>query len=194
MESARHYIDRVLGGDTDAFRHIVHDYQRLVSHVIGRLIDNTEDREELGQEVFVKAYQNLKSFRDESKFSTWIARIAHNTAINFLQKKRPDLYDDLVATDDDSVSFMDYHAGNETAPDESAFREDRSRILQDAVERLPGKYKTILTLYHVDQLSYLEIADIMEMPEGTVKNYLFRARQKLKDFLLARYAGEAVQL
>lgn len=194
MEPARNYINRVLQGDTDAFRHIVQDYQRLVLHVVGKLIDNTEDREELCQEVFVKAYQNLKSFRDESKFSTWIARIAHNASINFLQKKRPDLYEDLTTTDDDNVSFLDFHAGTEVAPDEAAFREDRSRILHQAVERLPAKYKTILTLYHVDQMSYLEIAEIMGMPEGTIKNYLFRARQRLKDFLLARYAGEAVQL
>ena len=179
-------VQKILAGDQKAFRLLITQNQRLVYHIVFRMVPSLSDREDICQEVFLKVYRHLPNFRFDSKLSTWIGRIAHNTCLNFLDKKKLPLYDDLAAEDDNREPVTDESAG----PEHLLAQKEISSILQKEIDRLPAVYKTIVTLYHLDQMSYTEIADIMKMPEGTVKSYLFRARKQLKTRLLIQYRRE----
>jgi RNA polymerase sigma factor (sigma-70 family) len=188
MEENRHtyvyqLIDEIRSGNQRAFQDFVEIYQRLVGHIVFRMIPNTSDREDLCQDVFLRVYKNLDTFRFQCKMSTWIAKIAYNTCLNYLQKKRPVLYKDLAHG---TMSLEDID-GNGHSPDMAAVEEDTSLRIHAELERLPVHYRTLLTLYHLDEMSYYEIGRIMDLPEGTVKNYLFRARKKLKELLVSKY-------
>lgn len=179
-------IDEILGGNKAAFRKLVDQNQRLVSHIIFRMVADRQDREDLCQEVFVRVYRNLREFRREAKLSTWIARIAYNIGLSHIKKKNIPLVDeavlDHVESDGDFPRMSSPHADIE--------QKIISGLVQDEIERLPVYYKTALTLYHLDGMSYDEIVDIMKVPEGTVKSYIFRGRKMLKERLLARYSRE----
>ncbi len=179
-------IQSILEGDTDAFRLIVEQYQKLVAHIVFRMIPIVHTREDLCQDVFVKVYQNLKSFRFQSKLSTWIAKITYNRCLNYLEKKKVPLFDDMTA---DDVGIDDFSlAVNQ--PDSDVVSLDLSDRVRMAIEKLPIKYRTVITLYHLEEMKYDEIAEIMQLPEGTVKSYLFRARKALKDLISAKYTKE----
>lgn len=181
-----HQIDKIISGDTKAYQSFIEEYQRLVMHIVFRMISNVADREDVCQDVFIKAYQNLSNFHFESKISTWLAKIAYNTCINYLKKKKVPLFNDF-STDGESIdNFLSDHA----SPDEFAERRDLSLRLQNEINKLPVQFRTILTLYHLDEMSYSEIVEIMGLPEGTVKSYLFRARKLLKERLISKYQQE----
>lgn len=174
-------VKRALAGERNGFREIVTEYQRLVNHIVSRMIPHFEDREDLCQEVFIKVYRNLGNFRGESKLSTWIGRIAANRCIDWLQASR---LPSAGIPAEEAVTVEDKAA---TSPDVRAEEKSLGEVLKKEIERLDHPYRTILTLFHLDELSYNEIGDVLRMPEGTVKSYLFRARRKLRERLTARY-------
>ncbi len=168
-------INLILNGNMNAFTFLVNRYQKLVIHITGRLIQRQDELEDVCQDVFMKVYQNLGKYRNECKLSTWIATIAYNTSINYLRK---------------------FKKGDEVNPDNSAalrnltdFRTadyeqtDLHRYIREQIEKLPVQYRTVLTLYYLEEFSYQEIEQITGMPEGTVKSYLFRAKALLKEKL-----------
>lgn len=168
-------INQILRGNMNAFTFLVNRYQKLVVHITGRLIQRQDELEDICQDVFLKVYQNLEKYRNECKLSTWIATIAYNTSINYLRK---------------------FKKGDEVDPDDSAvFRKltdiksvdyektDLHRYLREQIKLLPVQYRTVLTLFHLEEFSYQEIEQITGMPEGTVKSYLFRAKALLKEKL-----------
>jgi RNA polymerase sigma-70 factor (ECF subfamily) len=152
------------------------------------MVFNPEDREDLCQVVFIKIYQNLSSFKLESKLSSWIARIAYNACIDHLKKKKMLSLDDFPATGSYQADLVD----RETSPDELTEKGYLSTRLKTEMEKMPVHFRTILTLYHLEEISYAEISEIMQLPEGTVKSYLFRARRFLKNRLLAKYQKEGL--
>ena len=184
----RQLIARIRAGDTHAFQAFIDQYKRLVTHIVFRMISNTADREDLCQDVFLKVYQNLDGFRFESKVSTWIARIAYNLCINYLQKKKVLLYDDRTP---ESESLEDFSGGH-ILPDSFTEERDIASRVQNEIDELEIRFRTILTLYHLDEMSYAEIAQIMNLPEGTVKSYLYRARKRLKERLMEKYQKEEI--
>ena len=93
MENDRALVQRILGGDRAAFRLIVEEYGRMVTHIVSRMVRDASEREDLAQDVFLKVYENLGGFEFRSRMSTWIARIAYTTCLNFLDRKRPSLFD-----------------------------------------------------------------------------------------------------
>ena len=179
-------IDRILSGDRDAFKTLIEANQRLVLHVVYKMVSNPSDVEDICQEVFVKVYQNLSGFQFGSKVSTWIAKIAYNTTLNFLEKKKVPLFEDCSA---DDVSLENL-SGNQITPDEIMEGDVISSVLHEEIYQLPVQYRTIISLYHLDEMSYKEIGEIMNLPEGTVKSYLFRARRMLKGKLSKKYQVE----
>jgi len=179
-------VRKVLSGNGDAFRNLIEDYQRLVAHVVFRMVNNRADREDLCQEIFIRVYQNLGGFQFKSKLSTWIARVAFNTCSNYLDKKKCPLYDDLTPEDHSIEDVMSDGCG----PEEFAISADIAERIHEEIAELPTAYRTILTLYHLDEMTYREIGEITNLPEGTVKSYLFRARKQLKDRLLKKYCVE----
>lgn len=179
-------LQRIQNGDRAAFGQLMEMYLRLVTHITARMVHNLEDQKDLCQEIFLKIYLNLGTFRHESKLSTWIAKIAYHTCLNHLQKKRTLLMDD-VSPQNQLPELPDFDG---FTPD-SAFEErDVNEKIQREIARLPVRYRTILTLYHLDEMSYQEIAQVMSLPQGTVKSYLFRARRMLKAKLLTHYRKE----
>ncbi len=187
----RALIESILGGDQSAFRAFVDQYQRLVAHIVYRMVPNTADREDLCQDIFVRIYQNLGGFQFGSKVSTWVARIAYNTAVNYLQKKRIPLIDDLRSESDerDRIGEMPDPAA---ALDETVANKDLFGRVQAEMAYLSPQFRALLTLYHLDEMTYEEIVEITGLPMGTVKSYLFRARQMLRDRLLKKYRLEDI--
>ncbi|MFQ5823130.1 MAG: RNA polymerase sigma factor [bacterium] len=186
MTDVKLLIDKIISGDTKAFQSLIEKYQRLVSHIVFRMISNKSDREDVCQDVFIKVYQNLSNFQFESKISTWIAKIAYNTSINHLKKKKVPLFNDCSS---ENKSIEDY-LSNHTSPEEFAEDSDLALRLQNEINKLPVQFRTILTLYHLDEMSYAEIVEIMGLPDGTVKSYLFRARKLLKKRLITKFPLE----
>ena len=161
----------------------------MVTHIVSRMVRDASEREDLAQDVFLKVYENLGGFEFRSKMSTWIARIAYTTCLNFLDKKRPSLIDDEFPYRGGADAFP----SAVPAPDAAAHSAEIADILEREIAGLPVKYRTALTLFHLDGLSYGEIGEAMELPDGTVKSYLFRARKELHDRLSSAYSREELE-
>lgn len=192
--SDRTLVDRVLGGDTNAFRIIMKNTEGLVAQIVYKMIRNPADRKDLAQDVYLKAFQHLSRFQFQAKLSTWIGQIAYNACLGYLEKKKLVLIDSV--TDEDENQVLD-KLNNAIDPfvsetESSFFKQELSEILKTEIDKLSPVYKTLITLYHTEELSYAEIGEITQLPEGTVKSYLSRARKLLKDNLLLRYKKEAL--
>ncbi len=186
-------IDSILGGEQADFAIVIERYQRLVAYLVARMIPKVADRDDLCQDIFIKVYRHLGEFQFRSKFSTWIATIAHNTCVNYLEKKRVSLYEDLQVADEDEASHgMEWIPSGDRSPLDRVEAHELRVTLEREIERIPLPYREILALFHLEEMSYEEIGTIMNLPEGTVKSYLFRARRFLRDRLLALYQMEAV--
>lgn len=167
-------INQILKGNSNAFELLVNRYQKLVVHITLRIIQRQEDMEDVCQEVFLKIYENLKKYRHECKLSTWIATIAYNTSLNHLRRYKND-----QVKSDDPLSF---ERTTDVRIDEYE-KADLYQYIRKQIDQLPLQYRTVLTLYHLDEFSYQEVEQITGMPEGTIKNYLFRAKAQLKEKL-----------
>lgn len=189
-------VDKVLRGDTNAFKFIMKNTEGLVAQIVFKMIPNAEDRKDIAQDIYLKTFQKLDTFKFQSKLSTWIGQIAYNTCINYLEKKKLILLtnnNDEKECDDEALEALN----SKTDPfnneiEKLIFKKELSEILKNEIDNLSPVYKILITLYHNEELNYSEIAQITELPEGTVKNYLFRARKKLKNNLLLTYKKEAL--
>ena len=168
-------VSRVISGDTTAFRLLINQHERLVAHMIGRIVNTQEEREELCQDTFMKVYEKIREFNFQSRLSTWIATIAWRNAINHLRKKKI-----TVSGIPDEERFTNRFVTTEN-PGDLLEDSDLNDMVLKLIDTLPIQYKTVLTLYHLESMSYPEIGEITGMPEGTVKSYLFRARNLLKE-------------
>jgi RNA polymerase sigma-70 factor (ECF subfamily) len=173
----------VAQGNKHAFELLIRKYQRLVAHMVGRVITNSEDLEEICQDVFLKVYEKISEFNFQSKLSTWIATIAYRHAINHLRKKKIE-----IAEIDEK--FVEQFMAIDN-PAETVEENEMDAIVLTMIDKLPPQYKVVLTLYHLEDMNYAEIGEATGMPEGTVKNYLFRARQLLKE-KVKTYLGKEV--
>ena len=179
----REIILSILGGDPAAYRQLVETYQGRIYGMVCGMVRDPEEARDVTQDVFIKAYQSLERFRIDSNFYTWIYRIAMHRAIDHLRKKkrRPvQVYDDEVAT----------HHGGELSPDHARESPDatlqRSRLraqIQEAISKLSPDHRQVIVLRELEGLSYREIAEILEVPEGTVMSRLFHARRKLLEVM-----------
>lgn len=185
----KYLIERVLKGDKQAFATIIRQTEGLVAQMVFKMIPRAEDRKDIVQEIYIKAYKNLSGFRFQAKLSTWIGQITYNTCISYLRHKQLILSGfDQPENEDDAMQVREPVATDES--DAPLFSKDRSAILQAAMEKLSPIHRTLITLYHHEEISYQEIGVITGLPEGTVKSYLFRARKALKENLLLNYKRE----
>ncbi len=183
MSDDKTLISRIIDGDMEAFRHLIRQHEKLVIHMIGRVVKKPEDIEELCQDVFLKVYEKINVFNHQSKLSTWIATIAYRQAINHLRKKRIPISE--VKDDDFREQFI-----AEDNPSEQLEESDIEQKIVAYIDELPLHYRTVITLYHLEGMNYTEIGKVTGMPEGTVKNYLFRARNLLKDKIKSQLKPE----
>lgn len=172
-------IEAVLEGDVDRFEALVNRYQKPIINFIFRMVGNYEDATELAQEVFIKSYVSLASYNRQYRFSTWLFRIATNRAIDFLRKRRVP----VVSMEGDHDDYTPQFEGDISSPLER-MESNRVRVLlNDAIQQLPPDYREVIVLYHINEVSYEEIAEITDLPLGTVKNRIFRARKMMKKIL-----------
>jgi RNA polymerase sigma-70 factor (ECF subfamily) len=183
MTEDRVLVLKVLKGDRQAFARLIRQHERLVAHMIGRLVKKEEEREELCQDVFLKVYEKLGEFSFQSRLSTWIATIAYHHAINHLRKTKM-LFSAIPEEENFTGQFIE-----EENPGTVMEEKDLDSFIMKLVEELPPQYKIVLTLYHVEGMHYQEISEVTQMPEGTVKNYLFRGRNLLKE-KVKKYLGK----
>jgi RNA polymerase sigma factor (sigma-70 family) len=191
----RHLVERVLSGETNAFGIIIRNTENLVAKIMFELINNDSDRKDLAQDVYIKAYQKLPGFKFQSKLSTWIGQICYNTCIDHLRKRKLVFAENVFKTETESaqdiLDMMNNAQGNFDEPvDTLVIGKNISAIVKEKIGELPPIYKTLISLYHHEELSYDEIGTITGLPAGTVKSYLFRARRELKNELLRHYKKE----
>ncbi len=173
-------VQRVKNGDKEAFNLLVLKYQRKVGRLVRRLVNNSDEADDVVQDAFIKAYRALPQFRGDSAFYTWLYRIAVNTAKNHLvsRGKRPISLSELTSNDPNEESF---EPANVTVDSNTPEAELMSRQVAEAVNRsvaaLPEELRTALCLREIDGLSYEEIAEAMNCPIGTVRSRIFRARE-----------------
>ncbi len=167
-------IAQTLAGDADAFGTLVERYDRAVYHLCLRTTHDPEEARDCTQEAFFKAFRALRTFKPGAKFSTWIFSIAYHACCDRLQRRK------RFSTDE----FPD-RADTGIGPDLEYERRDEARVLRAAIEALPEKYRTVITLYHLQGRQYEEIARVLDLPLGTVKTHLFRAKDLLRKALVS---------
>lgn len=172
-------VTNILNGNIQDFAIVVENTERLVTQIVRKMTTNEDDQKDLVQDIYFKTYQNLSSFQFKSKLSTWIANIAYNTTINYLQKKKIPIIG-IEITGEDNFKI------NEN-PELETIKTETVEILNAKIAKLPPLYKTLITLYHLEELTNKEIAEITNLPEGTIKSYLYRARKILKDNMNHHY-------
>lgn len=188
-------VKEILRGSNNAFKKLINDNKRIVGSIVFKMLSSSEDREDIAQDIFIKVYTNLKTFKFESKLSTWIARISYTTCINHLKKNKPDLLDDVKKYDDFEEDISEAEKIEDTIfqlPDEIVSDSQRKIILDEEINSLPILWKTLLTLYHSEEMKYDEISKITGLPIGTVKSYLYRARNTLRKNLISKFQKEDI--
>lgn len=173
----------ILTGQPHAFRQLVARTEKLVASMLFRMIPVADDRKDIAQDVYLKVHQGLANFKFQSKLSTWIAQIAYNTCLNHLAKKRPILMERFFEqTDDDPAATLNQQQENQT--ERRLFERELKQTIEKATSQLSPLHQTLISLYYQQEMTLQEIAKITELPEGTIKSYLFRARQQLKTILI----------
>jgi RNA polymerase sigma-70 factor (ECF subfamily) len=186
MEEDFETVKRVLSGDRNAFTLLQNKYKKLISNLIRKMVKDEDDIDDLTQETFIKAYNALDTFQFGFAFSAWIYRIASNNCIDFLRKKRfqtVSLSQPVFDEDDDQyIQIEDTSA----RPDTEFLNKEKRDIINHAIDKLPENYREIIKLRHEFEMDYIDIAKKLDIPIGTVKAHLFRARK----ILLAELKGK----
>jgi RNA polymerase sigma-70 factor (ECF subfamily) len=182
--SDQEVVERARKGRESAFRELIRRYERPVFSLIYRLVRDRERAEDLAQETFIKVLNALDRYDPSFKFSSWIFKIAHNTALDDLRRKHPETLSihgspHASTADELEATVLTPVSGDETPEDFTSSREIGTHI-EEAISRLRIEYRTAILLCHVEGRPYEEVAQIMNVPLGTVKTYIHRARNELK--------------
>jgi RNA polymerase sigma-70 factor, ECF subfamily len=177
---------RVLLGDDEAAREIVRRYERPVFNLIDRMVQDRAAAEDLAQDAFVKVFRSLHTFDTKLRFSAWILKIAHNTAIDHLRRMRPALLPLDAPGPEDEPPLADRLPDLRTAsPERTAVRASLAAALDAALDRVRPEYRSAILLRYQEELEYDEIARVLDLPLGTVKTFLHRGRRALARELAA---------
>lgn len=166
-------------GDQDAFAQLVQRYQRRIFNLVYRMLQQYEEASEITQETFLAAWQGLPSFRGEARFATWLYRIAYNCALKQLETRKRDRALQAVLQAEQALENKD----NIDRADAQIDEHEQQAFVQEHLSHLPAKYRIVLILRHLQDMTYEEMAEILIMPVGTIKTHLFRARNLLKERL-----------
>src|SRR5512134_2035834 len=182
-QADRVLVGAILGGQTDLFTELMRRYEKRIVNYVYRITHRYEEAHDLTQEIFVKVYLALDRYDPKYQFSTWLFRIAQNSAIDALRKKSIAEVPLARPTDEEPSGKEREFADDGISPYRALKNKQLSAAIDKAVENLPTDYRELIQLRHFAELSYEEIASMKKLPLGTVKNKLFRARNLLKDAL-----------
>lgn len=177
-------VRRCLGGDASAFEELLDSYKNQVFSLILRMVGNPQDAEDIAQETFIKAFRKLETYDPSYPFITWLFRIAHNSSVDFLRARKPQAIS--IDDEDSPLEIEDKSDSVEAAVGQKLEREHIERL----VASLPPLYREILLLQYQENLTGRELAEVLQIPEGTVKVRLFRAKALMRA-KLAALAGPA---
>ena len=177
-------VKRAKENDSRAYETLLKKYRKSVYYMLLKMVNNADDAEDLTQEAFAKAFNSLHKFDSKYAFSTWLFRIATNNCIDFIRKKRIQTVSIDTSYENDEGDNMTFDIKDPAlSPDDLMLKKQRKEYLKKAVDRLPAKYKKLVELRYFQELSYDEVATELELPLGTVKAQLFRARELLSQEL-----------
>lgn len=173
-------IKQVLAGDQNAYGEIVELYKDKVFQLCYRMLGNRHEAEDMAQEAFIRAYVNIHTYHLDRKFSTWLFRIATNVCIDRIRKKKPDYYLDAEVAGTEGLTMYSQIASTELKPDEEVEQLEIGHTIQQEIMQLPEKYRSVILLKYIEELSLQEISEILDMPLGTVKTRIHRGREALR--------------
>jgi len=187
IEQERNIIQRVINGDKNAFEELVLANQRNVYNLALKMTSAEEDALDISQEAFLKAYRLLDTFRGESRFSVWLYRMTHNLCIDHLRKKPRQTASSLTMYSDDSDDPHDLEIPDiRNLPEQSLLRNEMRKTIAQSINELEPNHREILVMREITDMSYAEIAETLNINEGTVKSRLARARKSLVSILLKK--------
>lgn len=172
-------VQRAAGGEERAYNELVKKYEKGLYYHILKMIRDKNQVDDLVQETFVKAFDNLNSYSTSYAFSTWLYRIATNHTIDYLRKKKLQTLsiDEPLKTGEGEMKLQ--LPDENAATDRIIIKKQRQKMVQQAIDDLPAKYRKVIYMRHMEEKSYQEIAEILDKPLGTVKAHIFRARELL---------------
>ncbi|ATF10796.1 RNA polymerase sigma factor SigW [Brevibacillus sp. HB1.2] len=174
---------RAKRGDREAFAELIEIYKDKIFQLAYRMVGNRQDAEDIAQETFLRVYANLHSYDDSYKFSTWIYRIATNLCIDRGRKKRPDFSLDEETEPGQGLDWYSRLSSNERTPEDKVVTQELQETVQDALSHLQPKYRSIMILRYIEDLSLQEISDIVKLPITTIKTRIHRGREALRSKL-----------
>jgi RNA polymerase sigma-70 factor (ECF subfamily) len=175
----KNLIEKALSGDEKAYESLLNKYRNLVFSIMYKMVRNPQEAEDLTQEAFMKAFNSLESFNEEYAFSTWLMKIASNNCIDYLRKRKLKTYSihDQIQYKDEKIEIE--LPDQEPTPEKFILQTERKNMIEDAINELPERYRYVIILRHKEEKSYEEISEILNLPLGTVKAQIFRAREIL---------------
>ena len=183
VDADRALVEAVLAERPGAFERLVREYQNLCWHVVDRMVRHPDDTRELCQEVFLRIHQTLHQYRGESALKSWVAQVAYSVAKRHLERKRIPIVEDLH--DDDGLPLAE-RVGDDFDLEAIAADGELHAHLHTAVAALPPLQRTLLMLYHLEEIPIGDIARLTGLAEGTIKSHLFRSRKLLRGILESR--------
>ncbi len=183
LHADRALAEAILAGTPGAFERLVRDYQRLCWHVVDRMVRHPDDTRELCQEVFLRIHRSLHQYRGESALKSWIAQVAYSVARRHLERRRIPIVDSFG---DENSPSIEQSISDGVDLEAVASDQEITKHLHAAIEVLPPLQRTVLTLYHLEEMPIGEIAQVTGLAEGTIKSHLFRSRKRLRGILESR--------
>ena len=177
-------IAKAISGREDGFEELVRRYQRPITNYVFRMLNDYDASLDVTQEVFIKVYNSLSRYSSEYKFSTWLYRIAHNAAIDYIRRRSPN--EQSIETENKDGAYQLQIESPHPTPEQDRERSEWRTEIEAVVKCLPAVYRELILLRHSQDLSYDEIAEITNLPLGTVKNRLFRAREMMREIFIER--------
>ena len=178
------------GGDRRAFAELVELYKDKIYHLGYRMLNQKQEAEDVVQETFLRVYTNLERYDENQKFSTWIYRIATNLCIDRLRKRKPSYSIDAEMTDGEGTDWHAILASKDLGPDEELILSETQTNIREAIQTLPDKYKAVVILRYLHDMSLQEIGEVLDMPVTTIKTRVHRGREFLRKKLQSEYGDK----
>lgn len=177
-------IDKVKSGDNQAIAKLINLYKDKIYFLGYRMLGNKEEAEDICQETFIRVYTNIDKYDNKHKFSTWVYKIATNLCIDRIRKNKKTIFSLDNNGDDENIDWHSIVPDSGLNPEEETILNEQKHLIQVSFEKLPVKYRAIMTLRYVDELTLQEISEVLDLPVTTIKTRLHRGREHMRNNLL----------